>query len=79
MWRNTLPPFWEGPALFPLPLPLVPARPPACCILGQVPPQRSRGAGRLSSSDRQRPPGIAFGTQPEHSKPPNHCDYKESC
>ena len=24
--------------------------PPACCILDQGPPQRSRGAGRLSSS-----------------------------
>ena len=53
---NTLPPFPERPPLFPLPLPLVPACPPAFRILGQGPPQRSRGAGRLSSSARQRPP-----------------------
>ena len=79
MWRNTLPPFWEGPAIFPPPIPLVPACPPACCILGQGAAAAQPGRGPPVIIGQAAPAGIAFGTQPEHSKPPNHCNYNESC
>ena len=75
MWDNTLPPFWEGPVLFPLPLPLPLG---LCLVLSSGPGPPSAALAPPGGPDRPAPPAIYKGPWKPLQALPRACGYSDT-